>query len=468
MTWRLKAMMNMRVWISAAGAVLAGSAAVGLTTLNGWPHQVSLAAIAGASFLALVALPLEATLMGAVVTSFLSPYFSVFGLRVRLDQVFLLAATVRLALHLLRSRGRAPAGFRGFATYWVLAWVASAFVSWFAGTLLADSSSSWRDVLIILTRVQLLLLVLVTRAVNWDEQRLRRLFTYVLFASFLVTLLGLTQALHIGVGTAFIAKYFNKLDGPPIAIPTWNRITATMDAEPNLFGNFIAVIVAFQSALLIKGFRKYWWLLPIALLNVALVVMNASRSSMFAVALAVTVIFLLRRPSVLLLGVLTVVLAVSLNLGVRLPALTAYRLQPVLESIQSGRIQDAGLSARIFMWNRDITQLLQTNPVLGIGPDVNSLILSDSEYVEIALKYGLVGLGLHLALLLWLLRVLPYKQPGLVGTVSLGLIGAIFALMFASLTGIYFYSPRIIATFLPLAVAAASWKDGVVSGSKGL
>lgn len=309
-----------------------------------------------------------------------------------------------------------------------------------------------------------------------DTSRLRFVMRWVV--------LGATAAAAVGIGLYFLPdelairllSALSRFGYPAGAGVLWyirddpslmQRATST-SVHPNVLGSLLNVALALATPQLFARcpFLPRWLLLgALGVMGVCLG-LTVSRGSMLGLAVAVTVIALLRYRKLLPL------MAVGLLLFLVLPW-----TQGLVTHFVEGFLQ-ADLSTQMRMGEyKDTFTLIARYPLLGVGfagaPDIDIYVAVASVYLLIAAQMGLVGLAIFLVVIgmvltrFWRRRVAARQFPdleplwyGVHAAIIGGLVGGVFDHYFFSLD--FHHSVTLFWLIIGLATAATEMVESGV------
>lgn|GEM_PF-4331792 len=279
-------------------------------------------------------------------------------------------------------------------------------------------------------RVQaLLLFFLVIQQVDTLEEA-KRLLLLIIFASALVSVIGLLQFADIGPVRQLLNRFYTI---PQTGRAPGVRVTATFDSHPNALGAYYVIVLSLVTAIFASSPRKF--LNPIwcgvFVLGYATVLLSASRASLLALLIGVVVIAVMTR--VWLLGVIVPPVAIALFfIGGRM----IERLVALYEAIVHGKIVTyRSLSQHFRHWSFALEKM-ETMPFVGHGyggdPTIALNRYLDNYYLYLAYHEGYVSVLLFVVLvtvvILTLYRIASTCRDDFVKASALGLFAATIGL----------------------------------------
>lgn len=226
-------------------------------------------------------------------------------------------------------------------------------------------------------------------------------------------IIGFIISAIIGITQFFNFLNLNELYIPKIAptqfrtlMPDYeNRRIIGLNTNPTVFGfnMIIAIFINLIYGKTLKSNKIY--LLIISIIEIVALLMTNSRTAQIALIISFLIYFILHSLStygkkftfkvtitLIILGLLILVFIIPKDLTWRL-----------LQIIDINNV--SSWSARLTKWN-DYFQIIQNNLLIGIGPIKNmNLGYIDSEWIQICLQIGLIGLLTYLAMI-----IIPLKD----------------------------------------------------------
>jgi len=279
-------------------------------------------------------------------------------------------------------------------------------------------------------RIQVLLLFfLVVQEVDTLEQA-KRLLLVTIFASAIVSIIGLLQFADIGPVRQLLSRFYTI---PQTSRTHGLRVTSTFDSHANALGAYYVIILSVATAVIAWFPRKLLhpgWV-GILVLGGAALFETASRASLLALGIGVFVVAVMRR--IWLLGVMVPPVAIALYYrGGRMTE----RLVALYEAVVYGRIESHhSIGQHLRHWSFALEKI-ESMPFVGYGYGGDQAIALnrylDNYYLYLVYHEGYVSLaifmGLLAVILLTLYRIAARPGDDLVRAGALGLLAATIGL----------------------------------------
>ncbi len=343
-----------------------------------------------------------------------------------------------------------------------LVWVITAYAALTVGLALIRPTEQDAEVLGVVYNLRFLMFFLYGALVmSWQNSSefLKRALKIALIAGAVVASLGVLQYLILP-DNALSNLGYSKLNGTPPAFfiddkPNLERAMSTLK-DPNSLGAYMIIIIALGFAFLVKArYRVRQKYIALVAVSSVCLWLSFSRGAVLGLILAMVCLFALEPSSVqyikkhkrkLALSLVASLSVVSVGLFI---ARDTYLVSNIVFHADEQTVLEDPNELRLRFWRESVEDI--TDNPLGSGPGTAGLasirnqsqgtILNENYYLQIAQEVGLLGIGLFLAIIafiigrLWRLRDLP---------VARGILASLIGLLFISLL-IHTWSNEVIA-----------------------
>ena len=226
------------------------------------------------------------------------------------------------------------------------------------------------------------------------ENSLRTLAAMLVPAILLISLYAYGQWFNLGF-THYLQPYYSGGFHDDGSLSHYRRVYSTL-SNPNTLGILMTwVITAFALAALFRVGRRFW-ILAALVASLITLAMTGSRYGLIDTVFALIAIFLLPAPTAKSKMERHTALLVSLPLVLGVILVVAGTNRATLERFEMLRtpMKENSLRMRLDSAWLDAADLFLQSPVFGQGPakDIFSGVVTDSEYLNILKKFGVVGL----------------------------------------------------------------------------
>jgi O-antigen/teichoic acid export membrane protein len=306
----------------------------------------------------------------------------------------------------------------------------------------AGGFTVWR---VVFAPAQYLLIYLIFSRTELGERSLRAILNLAMAASVIIALIGLAQLADLPGARSFIDSYF-PMDGSGEAICQFGVCRPDSLLEHwSAFGGF--ALLNFILALALAAWRhpafsRRWLTLVMAANAVAVL---ASQTQAVVIALIVVAPIVVWHARRVPRQLLVVSAAILLGLAVFWPQVSA-RIDQQFSSVASGGSSPVSLQTRFRYWDAYFIPVISDHLLTGTGTVIPGEVPAqltafvDNEYLRLAFRAGVVGVGALLVMLItvgvvgWRNRADP--DP-MVGAVSATAVAYVVALAIMGATGEY-------------------------------